>query len=80
MPTFTPTGYPAILLSLKASVAAAFLPIPFGFDVARLMMYRKFHGKTTLDVIVNFPLTLPHGGNQLPPVDTPRAAGVDKEI
>lgn len=59
MPEFTSAEYAAILLSLKVSVVATLLSLPFGFVLAYLMTYRQFRGKVALDVIVNLPLTLP---------------------
>ena len=56
---FTPADYSAILLSLKVSVVATLLSLPFGFAVAYLMTYRMFRGRVILDVVVNLPLTLP---------------------
>jgi len=59
MPVFTSAEYMAILLSLKVSVVATLVSLPFGFAVAYLMTYRQFRGKVALDVAVNLPLTLP---------------------
>ncbi|KAA0893983.1 molybdate ABC transporter permease subunit [Oryzomonas rubra] len=59
MPIFTSAEYMAILLSLKVSVVATLVSLPFGFVVAYLMTYRQFRGKVALDVAVNLPLTLP---------------------
>jgi molybdate transport system permease protein len=59
MPAFTSAEYMAILLSLKVSVVATLVSLPFGFAVAYLMTYRQFRGKVALDVAVNLPLTLP---------------------
>ena len=59
MPDFTSAEYSAILLSLKVSVVATLLSLPFGFALAYLMTYRRFRGKVALDVLVNLPLTLP---------------------
>ena len=59
MPEFTSVEYAAILLSLKVSVVATLLSLPFGFAAAYVMTYRHFRGKMVLDVIVNLPLTLP---------------------
>ena len=59
MPAFTTAEYQAILLSLKVSVVATLVSLPFGFWVAYLMTYRQFRGKVALDVVVNLPLTLP---------------------
>lgn len=59
MPVFTSAEYMAILLSLKVSVVATLVSLPFGFVVAYLMTYRQFRGKVALDVAVNLPLTLP---------------------
>jgi molybdate transport system permease protein len=59
MPVFTSAEYMAIFLSLKVSVVATLVSLPFGFLVAYLMTYRQFRGKVALDVAVNLPLTLP---------------------
>ncbi|HNS14574.1 MAG TPA: molybdate ABC transporter permease subunit [Syntrophorhabdaceae bacterium] len=59
MPSFTPSDYSAILLSVRVAVVATLLSLPFGFIVAYLMTYRRFRGRVALDVIVNLPLTLP---------------------
>ena len=59
MPAFTPTDYSAILLSLKVSMVATLVSLPFGFGVAYLMTYCRFRGRVCLDVLVNLPLTLP---------------------
>lgn len=59
MPDFTTLEYSAILLSLKVSIVATLLSLPFGFVLAYLMTFRQFRGKVVLDVIVNLPLTLP---------------------
>ncbi len=56
---FTPADYSAIFLSLKVSVTATLISLPFGFAVAYLMTYRHFRGRVGLDVAVNLPLTLP---------------------
>ncbi|MFA7060769.1 MAG: molybdate ABC transporter permease subunit [Pedobacter sp.] len=59
MPEFTSAEYAAIFLSLKVSIVATLLSLPFGFVLAYMMTYRQFRGKVALDVIVNLPLTLP---------------------
>ena len=59
MPEFTAAEYSAIFLSLKVSLVATLLSLPFGFAAAYVMTYRQFRGKVALDVIVNLPLTLP---------------------
>ncbi len=59
MPDFSAAEYSAILLSLKVSVVATLLSLPFGFALAYLMTYGRFRGKVLLDVIVSLPLTLP---------------------
>lgn len=59
MPVFTSAEYMAILLSLKVSVVATLVSLPFGFAAAYLMTFRQFRGKVALDVAVNLPLTLP---------------------
>ena len=59
MPAFTPTDYSAILLSLKVSMVATLVSLPFGFGVAYLMTFCRFRGRVVLDVLVNLPLTLP---------------------
>jgi molybdate transport system permease protein len=59
MPDFTSAEYMAILLSLKISIVATLVSLPFGFGIAYIMTYRQFRGKVALDVAVNLPLTLP---------------------
>jgi molybdate transport system permease protein len=59
MPEFTSAEYSAILLSLKVSIVATLAALPAGFGVAYLMTFCRFRGRTTLDVAVNLPLTLP---------------------
>jgi len=59
MPAFTSAEYMAILLSLKVSIVATLVSLPFGFGAAYAMTYRQFRGKVLLDVAVNLPLTLP---------------------
>lgn len=59
MPEFTAAEYSAILLSLKVSVVATLLSLPFGFVLAYLMTFHRFRGKVALDVVANLPLTLP---------------------
>ena len=59
MPEFTAADYSAILLSLKVSIVATLLALPFGFMTAYLMTFHRFRGKILLDVVVNLPLTLP---------------------
>ena len=59
MPTFSSIEYSAILLSLKVSVVATLVSLPFGFAVAYIMTYYRFRGKIVLDVVINLPLTLP---------------------
>ncbi len=59
MPSFTPTDYSAILLSIKVATTSTLLSLPFGFAVAYLMTFHKFRGRIVLDGIVNLPLTLP---------------------
>jgi molybdate transport system permease protein len=56
---FTPADYSAIYLSLKVSITATLISLPFGFAVAYLMTYRRFRGRVGVDVAVNLPLTLP---------------------
>ncbi len=59
MPTFSPSDYAAILLSMKVASTATLLALPVGFALAWLMTFRQFPGKVVLDVLVNLPLTLP---------------------
>ncbi len=56
---FTAADYSAIYLSLKVAITATLLSLPFGFAVAYIMTYRRFRGRTVVDVAVNLPLTLP---------------------
>ena len=59
MPAFSSAEYSAILLSLKVSLAATVVSLPFGFLAAYLLSYGRFRGRLALDVLVNLPLTLP---------------------
>ncbi len=59
MLTLTPADYNAILLSVKVAVTATLITLPFGFAVAYLLTYLDFRGKVLVEVLVNFPLTLP---------------------
>ena len=55
----TPEDITAILLSIKVSLTATALSLPFGFTVAWLIVFKPFRGKVLLEVFVNLPLTLP---------------------
>ncbi|MEI7933501.1 MAG: molybdate ABC transporter permease subunit [Chlorobiaceae bacterium] len=55
----TPEDITAILLSIKVSLTATALSLPFGFTVAWLIVFKPFRGKVLLEVLVNLPLTLP---------------------
>ncbi|NTW85520.1 MAG: molybdate ABC transporter permease subunit [Holophagaceae bacterium] len=59
MPSFSPAEYSAILLSLKVSLVATLLSLPFGFLAAYFLSFGRFRGRLALDVLVNLPLTLP---------------------
>ena len=59
MPAFSPAEYSAILLSLKVSLVATLISLPFGFLAAYFLSYGRFRGRLALDVLVNLPLTLP---------------------
>jgi len=55
----TPEDITAILLSIRVSLTATALSLPFGFTVAWLIVFKPFRGKVLLEVLVNLPLTLP---------------------
>ena len=55
----SPQDSTAILLSMKIAVTATMISLPFGFATAWLMVFRRFHGKVLLEVLINLPLTLP---------------------
>lgn len=59
MISLTPADYDAIRLSLKVSVVATALSLPFAFGIAYLISFLKFRGKLLLEVFINLPLTLP---------------------
>jgi molybdate transport system permease protein len=59
MPSFSPSDYSAIYLSMKVALTATLLSLPIGFALAWLMTFRRFRGKMALDVLINLPLTLP---------------------
>ncbi len=56
---FSATDIHAIELSLRVSVVATLLALPFGIAAAGLLAFGRFPGKRLLDLIVHLPLTLP---------------------
>jgi ABC-type molybdate transport system permease subunit len=49
----------AVELSLRISVVATFVALPFGLVVAWLLARKNFWGKALLDGVVHLPLVLP---------------------
>jgi molybdate transport system permease protein len=56
---FTAYDYSAILLSLKVSVVATLISLPFGFIIAYILTFKRLKLRMLIDIIVNIPLTLP---------------------
>jgi molybdate transport system permease protein len=57
--SLTPDEWTAIALSLRISIVATVVALPFGLAVAWLLARKDFWGKTLLDGIVHLPLVLP---------------------
>jgi molybdate transport system permease protein len=55
----TPDEWTAIELSLRISIVATALALPFGIALGWLLARKDFWGKTLLDGIVYLPLVLP---------------------
>lgn len=55
----TEPEWQAVLLSLRVSVVAVLISLPFGVLVAWLLVRCKFVGKSLLDGVVHLPLVLP---------------------
>jgi molybdate transport system permease protein len=56
---FTPAELVAIKLSLRVSIVATLVSLPFGIAVALILARGRFPGRTLLDGIVHLPLVLP---------------------
>jgi molybdate transport system permease protein len=56
---FTPAEIVAIKLSLRVSIVATLVSLPFGIAVALILARGRFPGRTLLDGIVHLPLVLP---------------------
>lgn len=59
MPFLTSVDIEAIRLSIKVSLVATLISLPFGFVYAYVLTFIRFRGKMLLEVLVNLPLTLP---------------------
>jgi molybdate transport system permease protein len=55
----SPQEWTAILLSLRVSIVATIVALPFGIVTAWLLARRNFWGKALLDSLVHLPLVLP---------------------
>jgi molybdate transport system permease protein len=55
----TPAEWTAIELSLRVSIIATLVALPFGIAVGWLLARKDFWGKTLLDAVVFLPLVLP---------------------
>lgn len=55
----TDPEWQAVLLSLKVSLVAVIISLPFGVLVAWVLVRRQFAGKSLLDSLVHLPLVLP---------------------
>jgi len=56
---FTPAEIVAIKLSLRVSIVATLVSLPFGIAMALILARGRFPGRTLLDGIVHLPLVLP---------------------
>ena len=56
---FTPAELVAIKLSLRVSIVATLVSLPFGIALALILARGRFPGRTLLDGIVHLPLVLP---------------------
>jgi len=59
MLSLTPEDWTAVHLSLRISIVATFVALPFGVAVAFLLARTKFWGKSLIDAVVHLPLVLP---------------------
>src|ERR1051326_1406240 len=57
--SLTPEEWTAVILSLRISVVATVVSLPFGIAVAWLLARKDFWGKALLDGVVHLPLVLP---------------------
>src|ERR1044072_7685279 len=57
--SLTPEEWTAVELSLRISVVATVVSLPFGIAVAWLLARKDFWGKALLDGVVHLPLVLP---------------------
>ena len=59
MGILTPAEIEALLLSLRVSLVAVLVALPFAFLVALLLARRRFPGRPLVDTLVHLPLVLP---------------------
>lgn len=57
--TLSPAEVDALLLSLRISLVATFVSLPFGLLVAWVLARRDFWGKSILDALIHLPLVVP---------------------
>ncbi len=57
--SLTPAEWIAVELSLRVSIVATAVALPFGIAIGWLLARRNFWGKTLLDGLVHLPLVLP---------------------
>jgi molybdate transport system permease protein len=55
----SPQDWTAVALSLRISVVATLVSLPFGIAIATLLARKNFWGKSLLDAVVHLPLVLP---------------------
>src|SRR5215207_9355702 len=55
----SPDEWNAVRLSIKVSIWATIVALPFGIGIAYLLARREFWGKSLLNGIVHLPLILP---------------------
>jgi molybdate transport system permease protein len=59
MLNLTPQDWTAVHLSLRISIVATLVALPFGIAIATLLARKSFWGKSLVDAVVHLPLVLP---------------------
>jgi molybdate transport system permease protein len=57
--TLSPAEWDAVALSLRVSLAAVAVSLPFGLTLGWLLARRQFPGKSVVETLVNLPLVMP---------------------
>ena len=59
MLNLSPQDWTAVLLSLRISIVATLVALPFGIAIAYVLARKNFWGKSLVDALVHLPLVLP---------------------